>query len=440
MSSAEGRLRLEYRLIVSRVAAWVIWLSAWLVLGRLGQTEAALTLGGLWPLAAWMLCMFGLLAQHRARRVSGLRLRLSLCLGLAAALIGQLLLGAKRHSLEGLSSDWIAIETIRDLLLILSAFGWAVSVVYASYTVRALREMRAASRPVKPAATPMNAALIAAGLLSASIWTFDATLSREILSLDAALFALCAAAVIILSFSSASNGLDNPCTGGLFDCAISFNEWGEFRKLEGWIFCAARMTMVPMMASLAWAAQWCAGASVSTASMLSMHILAMFVPAFLLQQFYRSLDVSFEQYFRCGIKLITAAMMASSFIMLLPDLQGVELTSLQMLSINSDQLMCASLLQSVAWSVAWFVKVMDPKFEPRVVTVPSFMIKTLSAAGLLNLLVLLLVGWGLSELGPRALAIAVLAPAFIASVAGLSVVWNLRPRLYQPSSLTNNHH
>ena len=120
MSSAEGRLRLEYRLIVSRVAAWVIWLSAWLVLGRLGQTEAALTLGGLWPLAAWMLCMFGLLAQHRARRVSGLRLRLSLCLGLAAALIGQLLLGAKRHSLEGLSSDWIAIETIRDLLLILS--------------------------------------------------------------------------------------------------------------------------------------------------------------------------------------------------------------------------------------------------------------------------------------------------------------------------------
>lgn len=171
-----------------------------------------------------------------------------------------------------------------------------------------------------------------------------------------------------------------------------------------------------------------------------MHILAMFVPAFLLQQFYRSLDVSFEQYFRCGIKLITAAMMASSFIMLLPDLQGVELTSLQMLSINSDQLMCASLLQSVAWSVAWFVKVMDPKFEPRVVTVPSFMIKTLSAARLFNLLVLLLVGWGLSELGPRALAIAVLAPAFIASVAGLSVVWNLRPRLYQPSSLTNNHH
>ena len=82
----------------------------------------------------------------------------------------------------------------------------------------------------------------------------------------------------------------------------------------------------------------------------------------------------------------------------------------------------------------------DPKFEPREVTVPSFMIKTLSAAGLLNLLVLLLVGWGLSELGPRALAIAVLAPAFIASVAGLSVVWNLRPRLYQPSSLTNNHH
>jgi hypothetical protein len=246
-----------WRLRGARGSAWALLLSGWLALGELGTALWPQAAGGVLPLALWLLAIgAGLgLARRRPPGASGLRAGL---------------LGAAGLALTAL----VALPPGRTGLMLL-ALAWAVLLVLASLTVRALRRgvfgtAATAGTPILPACA--GAALAwaaqAAGASSwlaspelAALWRHGALVAAPAQATTAALLALCA--LLLAAFVPARVTPTGACRAGLFDCSLPLVghapaawQWPAARRWPG---LAAGLVMLPMMASLPAMAPWCAG-------------------------------------------------------------------------------------------------------------------------------------------------------------------------------------
>jgi hypothetical protein len=197
----------------------------------------------------------------------------------------------------------------------------------ASCAVRALRQ-RQRRRPPSPVLPAL------AGAALAWVWAGDSLGPRPSpLVLGGALILL---ALLLAALLPRAMHTLTMCRAGLFDCSLPLLSASRWHRLQDWPQAAAALSMLPMMVSLAVMGDWCASLpwlSGGAAMLTGLHLLAMLGPALLLTLMppHAGSDRA--------LALATGALLALGGLALAwPGLAG---------------LMVASLLQGMAWSLAW---------------------------------------------------------------------------------------
>ncbi len=399
------------RLMLARMTAWTLLLAGWLALGALGRQWAPLLVAGLAPLVLWLAVIGAALASTRQVLLppKGLRLALLGCGAFACAALWLLIEGSASPPVLGeLSSPRRSL-----LLVMLAAAAWAVLLVLASRVVKGLRQ--AARQQGLCIGSPALPALGAA-LITASLPDLFAPLLGGLLLLSACLLAA-------LADRSRPAGA---CASGLFDCALPFPQ-EESSASQPVAFATsdavadrrirrlARWTMLPMMASLAWMVELCAGAGLSTHAVTWIHLLAMLGPAAALEM--KALARRASPPRRVG--LAAAALVAG----------GVALVSAE----GVQAWMLASVAHALAWGLVWSAGLAAAR--PGAATRPAALpigpppgrrsgagprrsLAALVPAALVLLLGAAIEAWGLAALGAVHLALAG-AAAFACGVFAL---------------------
>lgn len=376
------------RLWLARALAWTLLMGGWLALGALGQQHLPRLAGGLAPLALWLLAIgLGLSWPGSARLIGSAKALRCTLLGAAAVTAGALLAVAGGRWPAG----WLLLATL----------GWAALLLAASCSVRALRPLQR-----KPPPSPALPAV--AGALLAWAWAGDSLALRASPAILAASI-LAAALLLAVLLPRALRSLTR-CHAGLFDCSPPLLLAPHWHRLQAWPQAAAALSMLPMMLSLAVMADWCAnlpglrgGASLLTA----LHLAAMLGPALVL-----TLWASIRPPGRLADQTITLAMgtllaAGGGALLVWPGLAG---------------LMAASLLQGMAWSLAWAASLRRPGTAPAPASARGTNAAPLAAAwraAALTAAAVLALGLAIDRHGPAALAT---VHAVLALAGGLGVL------------------
>ncbi len=283
-------------LAAARTLAWALWLGGWLVIGSLGHQQAPSFTAALAPLALWLLLIGALLAWSPRLAPRGLTLAT-----LAAA-----------------GSVGVALLTTNLWLLVA---GWALLVVTASRTVKALRRSRPSD---PPPGSPLAPA--AAGALLA--WALAGDFAPAPLALW---WAWVAVALALVALQPRRAGAARGCRAGLFDCALPGSRFSGPGAASDLAHQAALLAMLPMMAALPALADWCGADAWPQRSATALHLGAMLLPPLLLPLLRPPAAM---------LRLVLALLMVAGGAALLLR-QGVQ------------GLMAAALLHGVAWGLAW---------------------------------------------------------------------------------------
>lgn len=341
------------RLTLARTLAWALLVGGWWQLGLVGRQHLPLLAGGLAPLALWLLVtgVSSSLLAGRRLPVAALRALLP-ALGLAAA--GGLLAGREGWGLL--------------------ALAWAGLLVAASLVVRACRE-QALQRPPAPIGPAASGVMLAMAMPAG----------------PAAVAAAVAGASLLLAALLPRRPRVTACRAGLFDCAWPLPAAAGWAERSAWPIAAARLAMLPMMATLAAMNDWCSALPVAPAAMPALHALGMLGPALLLQWAVRSTGR-------------------------LPSPLGGPAAPLALLVAGAfagwtwpgpPGWLAASLLQGMAWSLAWSVPLLRPATAGAAVAPPG-PFEAVQAAALV-----LALGAAMAVHGPAAL---------LAAQAGLALL------------------
>ena len=240
-------------------------LAGWLVLGQLGHRLLPQAAGGLAATALWLAASGTALAWASGRRVTVPALRLALLVLAAAAAAGAWLLG--RQPLPG---------------LLLLAIAWAGLLVAASCAVRCLRQALCPPlnpslnpAPDQPPPPPVLAALGGALLAVLAAAGPAAALANPV----TLAVALGAAGVLLAALLQQQTTPVTVCRAGLFDCALALAPLRNWSQPAAWPTAAAGWAMLPMMAMLASMADWCASSGLDARSATALHLGAMLLPA-----------------------------------------------------------------------------------------------------------------------------------------------------------------
>lgn len=290
--------------------AWALLFSGWLLLGSLGRWTGQSWAGESAPLAFWLFA-FGCTAWlGRSTRLGGIRLR-------------ALLIGSGLVTVVGLYG---ASANGTDTAVFIAAAGWGVLLAASAGVVRALRPAKESD------AVPVAAAACGAVLAWALASDMPARPTPTIIC-GALLAAV--ALVMLVPRGTVLHGV----RPGFFGCALPARIGPSWHGPRNLALAAARWTMLPMMASLAPMADWCAaGAQRDPSQTVGMHLAAMLLPALVWQSLRRGP----------------------------PSLPWVALPALLAGALYlwaPDAWMPAVLLQSASWSLAWTAsmqRVTDP--------------------------------------------------------------------------------
>jgi hypothetical protein len=374
----------QARLWLARATAWSLLIGGWLALGSLGQQHLPRLAGGLAPLALWLLAIGLGLSWAGSGRVIGSANALRCLLLAAAATSAAALLGlARGPSAAG--------------GLLLAALGWSALLLAASCSVRALRQ-RQPTRPPSPVLPAL------AGAALAWLWAGDSLALRPS---PVALGAVLLAGALLLAglLPTSMRGL-TVCRAGLFDCSLPLLSMSRWQRLQDWPQAAAALSMLPMMVSLAVMSDWCASLTWlrgGAATLTLLHLAAMLGPALVL-----SLRPPHPWSDR-RLALATATLLVAGGLALAkPGLAG---------------LMAASLLQGMAWSLAWAGSLRRTTAGPAAaapaglcngkLATPAWQSAALTAAAVLAL------GLAIDHHGPAALAA---VQAVLALAGGLGLI------------------
>jgi len=353
---------------VARALAWALLLGGWLVLGAMGRQYTPHWAAGYAPLALWLAAI-------------GIALTVSAHWPVTRALLRAWLFAAGIG--VALALAWAARGGAAPALAF-AAVAWALLLVAASRTVRALR---AGQRRLPPA--PLMPALAGAMLA----WGMAGDLPRlpqHALALGWAVV-LAAAALAALVPAHARTALG--CRAGLFDCSLPAPALTHWRVIADWPLHAALLAMLPMMAALPAMADWCAVSGRPVSFVTAVHLAAMLGPPLLL----RGVLVGAS---RRHLRIAVTALLVAGAVLLVwwPGLRG---------------LMSASLLHGLAWSLAWATPMLEREAAPR----RSSAATSDWAAAALAALAVLLLGSALARFGPPALAAMHAALAALALLA-----------------------
>ena len=238
--------------------AWALTLAGLLALGALGRATTPLWFDGLAPLACWL----ALGAAFSSRPASGDERApedhvATLVAGLFAA--GALVWAARGGSAVGAfvaAAAWAA----------LSGAAW-----------RAARPLLDAARPLRAtriAWTSIAPAIAGAALAWAIAGDLDGGMPMAIAARLALFLLTCAVLLPALSRPRAD-------ASGAQGCAATLVDSPGTRHANAWPVAAARWTMLPMMAAMVVAGDWCASGGVTAHAAMALHFAAMFVPALL---------------------------------------------------------------------------------------------------------------------------------------------------------------
>lgn len=299
-------------LLLARTCAWALLVGGWVGIGALALPLAAGTASALALVALWLLALGAAAAMPWPLVMSGgWRMPALLVASVAAALAMVL---APRGG--GLAA------------LIVALFGWAALTALASGVVRTLRlQQRPLPRP------PVASAAL--GALAAGAAVGDPS---DAMALSLRLAAFAGLVGIVLVGLQAGAGRARPharpgCRAGLFDCSLPAWPGGAWRDALQWPTLLAGLVMLPMMAELPLLASWCRSAAISPATMLWLHLAAMFVPAWLLNS-------TLSRWPLARLSLACAALLAAGAAMVALAPAPWDWTGL-------------AALQGAAWSLAW---------------------------------------------------------------------------------------
>ncbi len=241
-------------LLTARLLAWTLLLGGWLVMGTLAQRLGPSGWAAFAPVAVWLLVIGLAAGTLGTMNASVLTLRVALMTSAA--------LTAWAQASGGGAAPWLA------------ALGGGALVALASATVRRLRG--AAGR----VGTPLLPASLA--VLIVSVGSLDLGLGRLTFAVAVGGVGLLLAA--LLRSANAPSGR-KACRSGLFDCALAWPSWAQWREPAQWPLAAAAVGMLPMMAALSLMPQWCSeglGTAPWSAGLIAAHLGAMLAPAWLL--------------------------------------------------------------------------------------------------------------------------------------------------------------
>jgi len=335
------------RLWLARVVAWALLLGAWMALGALGRQHLGSFAGGQGPVALWLLSIGGLLTLAGRRRWSAASLRRVLLL--AGASSAAVLLAPHPAAAE----VWVASAT------------WAVLVVAASFTVRALRGAQSHAPP-----SPIGPAIAGAALAWAWVGDLDALRGNTApLAID-----LLSAALLLAALLPSRCGVKGACRAGLFDCSLPLLAPAHWRHPAEWPLAAAALGMLPMMASLPVMADWCGALRWPAALGTALHLGAMLVPA-------------------ACLRVTVPPRRPAVAVGLVLALGGAALPAAGL-----SGLMAASLLHGVAWSLAW-----SAMLRRSAGAIPKGRAQAPAVAAALTAAAVLALGLAIDRYGPGAL-------------------------------------
>lgn len=340
-------------------------LLGWVVLGALGRQWVPLWVGGLAPVAVWLATIGAALALGQRRTLSGPALRGTVTGCGAAAALGCVLLPTGGQPVASFQTTGSA--AIASVLGV--ALAWGLLLVAASRVVQGLRQAsRAAWHPtphpgawtMSPARPALAAALAVSGLLGLG--------GVGLLLPPALLASVLGVSGVLLAGLAATRDRSTGCHSGLFDCALPFS---AARSAAGGragpvaprpaepqgtagaaepamavaatrfaltldIGACARLTMLPMMASLALMLELCVGPGGPPVALLAFaHLVAMVLPAVVLGLPAGAEWVGPQR----RLALAGLALLAGGGVLL----KGFQLS----------HWMAASLLHALAWGLAW---------------------------------------------------------------------------------------
>lgn len=247
-------------LLLARACAWSLLLAGWVGIGALALALTGGSASALALVALWLLALGAVAAMPRPLALSATARAPALLVAAAAAA----------------AAMWLAPRGGGIAALIAAVLAWAALTALASGVVRALRlQPRAVPRP------PVASAAL--GALAAGAAVGDPA-DAMALSLRLAAFAVAVGVLLAgLQWRAGLAGAARPgCRAGLFDCSLPAWPAGAWREVPQWPTLLAGLAMLPMMAELPLLASWCRSTAVGPAAMLWLHLAAMFLPAWLL--------------------------------------------------------------------------------------------------------------------------------------------------------------
>lgn len=385
-------LRADAALATARMLAWALLIGGWLALAALGRQVRPLAAGGLWLPAIWLLGMSVALAWAGRRPVT------------PAAQAGWALGLAGLASLAALGTADLPVAGAVGL-----ALGWGGLLAVAATVVRGLRGARAellaaatapparqaAARPALPTG-PAAAGALLAWALSGGAAGADAASLRHGAACALALAALALTILALVAGRAAS-----ACRSGLFDCAWPPLRWAALRHAAQWPQLAAGLAMLPMMAALPWMADWCGRPGAGPAELAAQHLAAMLLPALLASALPRGRAPTGRPAWRDALPRHGVAVLLA--------LGGLALIAWP----GRDGLAAAAIVQGLAWSLAWRLRLAGAEPALPAVSRPPSAARGLGASAL----ALLLFGLALDAFGPQTL-VALHAALALAGLAG----------------------
>jgi hypothetical protein len=350
--------------------AWALTLAGWLALGALGRATTPLWFAGLAPLACWLALSVALMTGRASPSLPrGGDPVATLAAGLVAAVA---FISAAR------GGSAIAAFVAAGAWAVVSSAAWRAAGVEAA-TASARRAQLAL---IVPAIAGATLAWWVAGDLDGGVTLVTAT--------RLALFVLGSSALLA---PLARHRLP-PAEGvAASSCLIPSS---ASAGAGSWAAAAARWTMLPTMAAMGVAGDWCASGGVTARDAMALHFAAMLVPALVVSLAGKRLN---------GSAWIVAAMLAGVGASLAwPGARGW---------------LAMSLLHAAAWSLAWAQAARRAPAVAR--TRPASHVR----AAALPALAVLALGIVLSRFGIAGL-VAVHAGLGLASATG-ALAWALRP-------------
>ena len=290
--------------------AWALTLAGWLALGTLGRATTPLWFDGLAPLACWLASSVVFSAQpaRRGERTPDDHV-VTLAAGLVAA--AALVWAARSGSAIG---------------AFVAAAAWAALSRAAWRAARLVPEAASTPRATRIAWTAIVPAIAGAALAWAIAGDLDGGMPVAIAA-RVALFVL-TCGVLLPSLSRPH--IDD---AGAQGCVATIVASSKASRADSWAVAAARWTMLPMMAAMVVAGDWCASGGVTAHAAMALHFGAMFVPALL-----ATLLGGTSRPLRGSAAIATLMTVGVAASLAWPGARGW---------------MAMSLLHAAAWSLAW---------------------------------------------------------------------------------------